>query len=87
MAEGFANIAKIPELRKRILFTLAMLAVYRIGIFVPTPGISAEAVRKIIMRQINMPNIMKSPNTRMRLIVVILLGILKITSLLKCNPI
>ncbi len=48
MAEGIANIAKIPELRKRILFTLAMLAVYRIGIFVPTPGISAEAVRKII---------------------------------------
>lgn len=49
MADGsIANIAKIPELRKRILFTLAMLAVYRIGIFVPTPGISAEAVRKII---------------------------------------
>lgn len=48
MAEGIANIAKIPELRKRILFTLGMLAIYRIGIFVPTPGISAEAVRKII---------------------------------------
>jgi len=45
---GIANIAKIPELRKRILFTVAMLAIYRIGIFVPTPGISAEAVRKII---------------------------------------
>lgn len=48
MAEGIANIAKIPELRKRILFTIAMLAIYRIGIFVPTPGISAEAVKKII---------------------------------------
>ena len=48
MAEGIANIAKIPELRKRILFTIAMLAIYRIGIFVPTPGISAEAVRKIV---------------------------------------
>ncbi len=48
MSEGIANIAKIPELRKRILFTIAMLAIYRIGIFVPTPGISAEAVKKII---------------------------------------
>lgn len=48
MSDGFVNIAKIPELRKRILFTIVMLAVYRIGIFVPTPGISAEAVKKII---------------------------------------
>ena len=48
MSEGIANIAKIPELRKRIVFTIAMLAIYRIGIFVPTPGISAEAVRKIV---------------------------------------
>lgn len=48
MADGFTNIAKIPELRKRILFTLSMLAIYRIGIFIPTPGISADAVKKII---------------------------------------
>ncbi len=48
MAENFANIAKIPELRKRILFTILMLGIYRIGIYVPTPGISAEAVRKIV---------------------------------------
>jgi len=48
VSEGIANIAKIPELRKRIVFTIAMLAIYRIGIFVPTPGISAEAVRKIV---------------------------------------
>jgi preprotein translocase subunit SecY len=48
VAEGLANIAKIPELRKRILFTIAMLGVYRIGIFVPTPGISADAVRSIV---------------------------------------
>lgn len=48
MAEGFTNIAKIPELRKRIIFTILMLAIYRIGVFVPTPGISAEAVKKII---------------------------------------
>lgn len=39
MASGFWNIGKIPELRNRILFTAALLAVYRIGIFVSTPGV------------------------------------------------
>lgn len=48
MPEKIANIAKIPELRRRIIFTLLMLAVYRLGVFVPTPGISAEVVKKII---------------------------------------
>lgn len=47
MAE-LTNIAKIPELRRRIIFTILMLGVYRIGVFVPTPGISAEAVQRII---------------------------------------
>ncbi len=42
------NIAKIPELRRRIIFTIMMLGVYRIGIFVPTPGINAEALKRII---------------------------------------
>ncbi len=41
---GFQRAAQIPELRKRILFTLAMLAVYRIGVQVPTPGINSEAL-------------------------------------------
>ena len=41
---GFQNIFKIPELKKRILFTLAMLAVYRIGAHVPTPGINGAAL-------------------------------------------
>ncbi|MBX7148376.1 preprotein translocase subunit SecY [bacterium] len=40
-------LAKLPELRKRILFTLMMLAVYRIGVFVPTPGIRVEALAKV----------------------------------------
>ena len=38
MASGFANIGKIPELRRRILFTLALLAVYRIGVVRHDPG-------------------------------------------------
>ncbi len=46
--QAVGNIAKIPELRKRVLFTLLMLAVYRIGIFVPTPGINADALKRIM---------------------------------------
>ncbi len=38
MFEKLANIFRIPDLRKRILFTLAMLAVYRLGGHIPTPG-------------------------------------------------
>ena len=48
MTTPFVNIAKIPELRKRILFTLALLAVYRLGVFVPTPGINTEALQRIL---------------------------------------
>lgn len=48
MASGIANIGKIPELRKRIFFTLSMLAVYRIGIFVTTPGVDREVMGKLV---------------------------------------
>jgi preprotein translocase subunit SecY len=41
---GVGNIFKIPELKRRILFTLAILAVYRIGVQVPLPGIDASAL-------------------------------------------
>jgi preprotein translocase subunit SecY len=41
---GFQNIFKIPELKKRILFTLALLVVYRIGVHVPVPGIDSVAL-------------------------------------------
>jgi preprotein translocase subunit SecY len=41
---GFQNISKIPELKKRILFTLMMLAVYRVGCHIPTPGIDGTAL-------------------------------------------
>jgi preprotein translocase subunit SecY len=39
--EAVTNIFRIPDLRKRILFTLAMLAIYRLGGHIPTPGIDA----------------------------------------------
>ena len=40
------NIWSIPDLRKRILFTLGCLAVYRLGSHVPTPGINAELLQQ-----------------------------------------
>ena len=51
MATGLGNIAKIPELKRRILFTLLMLAVYRIGCNIPTPGIDADALMAFFARQ------------------------------------
>jgi preprotein translocase subunit SecY len=42
MLEKFANIFRIPDLRKRVLFTLGLLAVYRLGGHIPTPGINAD---------------------------------------------
>jgi preprotein translocase subunit SecY len=44
MLEGFSNASRIPELRRRLLFTATMLAVYRIGVAVPTPGIDGQAL-------------------------------------------
>ena len=47
MVAGLGNVGKIPELRNRVLFTLFMLAVYRLGVFVSTPGIDVEALRRM----------------------------------------
>jgi preprotein translocase subunit SecY len=44
MIGGIQNITKIPELKKKIWFTLAMLAVYRVGVHIPTPGIDTVAL-------------------------------------------
>jgi preprotein translocase subunit SecY len=41
---GLGNIGKIPELKNRILFTLGMLIVYRIGAHIPVPGIDAQVL-------------------------------------------
>ncbi len=42
MLEKLANIFRVPDLRKRVFFTLAMLAVYRLGSHIPTPGVDAN---------------------------------------------
>ena len=51
MVAGLGQIGDVPELRKRILFTLMMLAVYRLGVFVSTPGIDVEALRHLFDTQ------------------------------------
>ncbi len=45
MIGGVQNIGRITELRQRILFTFAMLCVYRVGAFVVTPGINPDVIR------------------------------------------
>jgi preprotein translocase subunit SecY len=45
---GLSNWHKVPELRRRIFFTLAMMAVYRVGVFVSTPGVDRNAMRQFI---------------------------------------
>ena len=45
---SFQNIFKIQELKNRVLFTLALLAVYRVGAHIPTPGINGEALSRFL---------------------------------------
>ena len=49
--EAIANVFRIPDLRKRVFFTLALLAVYRLGSFVPTPGIDVVKWNDFLTRQ------------------------------------
>lgn len=44
---GIAGIVKIEELRKRVVFTIVMLAVYRLGIHIPTPGVDGQALQQV----------------------------------------
>ncbi len=47
MIDSIRNIFNIPDLRKRVLFTLGLLAVYRLGSQIPSPGINAEALQAL----------------------------------------
>jgi preprotein translocase subunit SecY len=47
LLEAFRNIFSTPDLRKRVLFALAMLLVYRLGSYIPTPGVNTEALEQI----------------------------------------
>src|SRR5512139_3766030 len=47
MLESIQNIFSVPDLRKRVFFTLGLLGVYRIGNHIPTPGVNPEALRTL----------------------------------------
>ncbi|MDY0088515.1 MAG: preprotein translocase subunit SecY [Coriobacteriia bacterium] len=51
MITAIANAFRVPELRRRILFTLAILAVYRVGAHIPVPGVDLARVQEIIEGQ------------------------------------
>jgi len=48
---AFSSIAKIPELKRRIIFTMLMLGVYRLGCHIPTPGIDPQALMAFFAAQ------------------------------------
>ena len=48
--KGLTNCFKVPELRQKILFTLGILAVYRLGCFIPTPGIDGVALNEFFQK-------------------------------------
>ena len=51
MIESFRNIFAIPDLRKRVLFTFALLGVYRIGCHIPSPGVDPQALLEFMNAQ------------------------------------
>jgi preprotein translocase subunit SecY len=53
MFEKLRNIFRIPELKKRVLFTIGILCVYRLGGHIPTPGVNSEALVSAFAAQSN----------------------------------
>jgi preprotein translocase subunit SecY len=49
----FAEVFKVPELKRRILFTIGILAAYRVGATIPIPGVNADALRALFAAQQN----------------------------------
>ncbi|TVQ60550.1 MAG: preprotein translocase subunit SecY [Phycisphaerales bacterium] len=52
MLQAFLNIFRIPDLRNKVLFTLGMLAVYRIGFWIPLPGVDQSELQDFMLRQV-----------------------------------
>jgi len=50
MLQAFTNLFKIPDLKRKILFTFLILAVYRLGAFIPTPGVNGAALAQFFDR-------------------------------------
>jgi preprotein translocase subunit SecY len=51
MVEKFLNIFRIPDLRKRVLFTFGVLAIYRLGAWIPTPGVNTDLLSRLFDQQ------------------------------------
>ena len=51
MLEKFLNIFRIPDLRKRVFFTMAILAIYRLGAWIPTPGVDTKQLELLFSGQ------------------------------------
>ena len=51
MLEKFLNIFRIPDLRKRVLFMLGILAIYRLGAWIPTPGVDTAMLERMFDQQ------------------------------------
>ncbi len=51
MFQTIANVFRVPELRNKVLFTLFMLAIYRVGFHIPLPGVDQDAFEKMTKRQ------------------------------------
>jgi len=51
VANPIRDISQVPELRKRVFYTLAMLAVYRIGVFVGVPGVDPQVMKEYLQSQ------------------------------------
>ncbi len=48
---GFSNIGKMPELRRRIVFSLSVIAIYRVGVFITTPGVDRSVMKSLVQQQ------------------------------------
>jgi preprotein translocase subunit SecY len=50
-SSGLARLAQVPELRRRILFSLGVLALYRLGVFITVPGVDRSAMQRVVSQQ------------------------------------
>jgi preprotein translocase subunit SecY len=48
VSNPFTNLARLPELKKRVWFTLFMLSIHRLGVYIPTPGIDVDKIRQFL---------------------------------------
>ena len=58
LLKNFINIFRIPELKKKILFTLGVLIVYRLGVHIPTVGINVEALSNVMSQSMGLSGLL-----------------------------